>query len=126
MVLTENLKKILLAGIGTIATTAEKSKEILDDMVKKGELTVEQGKILNSELSQNIKDTIKNRSIKIPKSAEGFKDLIRSLTPDQLKELKRSIEKADAEVEADVEAKVDEVVSEVEETVSEIVEDEEA
>ena len=76
MVLTENLKKILLAGIGTIATTAEKSKEILDDMVKKGELTVEQGKILNSELSQNIKDTIRNRSIKIPKSAEGFKDLI--------------------------------------------------
>ena len=34
MVLTENLKKILLAGIGTIATTAEKSKEILDDMKK--------------------------------------------------------------------------------------------
>ena len=124
MVLTDNLKKILLAGIGTIATTAEKSKEILDDMVKKGELTVEQGKILNSELSQNIKETIRNRNIKFPKSADDFKDLIRSLSPDQLKELKRSIEKADAETE--VEAAAEEVVSDVEATVSEIVEDEEA
>ena len=43
----ENLKKLLLVGIGTAAVTAEKSKEILDELVKKGELTVEQGKVLN-------------------------------------------------------------------------------
>ena len=41
--LGENLKKLLLVGIGTAAVTAEKSKEILDELVKKGELTVEQG-----------------------------------------------------------------------------------
>ena len=39
----ESVKKLLLAGIGAAATTAEKSKELLDDMVEKGELTVEQG-----------------------------------------------------------------------------------
>ena len=43
----ENIKKLLLAGIGAVATTAEKSKELLEDMVEKGELTVEQGKVLN-------------------------------------------------------------------------------
>ena len=48
--LTDGLKKILLAGIGTVAVTAEKSKEVLDEMVKRGELTVEQGKVLNQEL----------------------------------------------------------------------------
>ena len=42
--LSEGLKKILLAGIGTVAVTAEKSKDVLDEMVKRGELTVEQGK----------------------------------------------------------------------------------
>ena len=31
--LTGNLKKVLLAGIGAVATTAEKSRDILDDMV---------------------------------------------------------------------------------------------
>ena len=33
--LTDGLKKILLAGIGTVAVTAEKSKEVLDEMVKR-------------------------------------------------------------------------------------------
>ncbi len=56
----ETMKKVLLAGVGTIATTAEKSKEILDEMVKKGELTVEQGKVLNQELKHNIKKTVKD------------------------------------------------------------------
>ena len=39
--LADNLKKVILAGIGAVAITAEKSKDVLDDMVKKGELTVE-------------------------------------------------------------------------------------
>ena len=51
----ESVKKLLLAGIGAAATTAEKSKELLDDMVEKGELTVEQGKIINEELKHDIK-----------------------------------------------------------------------
>ena len=55
--LTDNLKKVILAGIGAVATTAEKSKDVLDDMVKKGELTVEQGKVLNEELKHNLKQT---------------------------------------------------------------------
>lgn len=29
-------------------------------MVKKGELTVEQGKVLNEELKHNLKQTVKN------------------------------------------------------------------
>ena len=48
------MKKIILAGIGAAATTADKSKEILDDLVKRGELTVEQGKVLNEELKHNV------------------------------------------------------------------------
>ena len=58
--LGESLKKLLLIGIGTAAVTAEKSKEVLDDLVKKGELTVEQGKVLNKELKHNIKEALKD------------------------------------------------------------------
>ena len=29
----ENVKKLLLAGIGAVAVTAEKSKDLLDEMV---------------------------------------------------------------------------------------------
>lgn len=48
-----------MAGIGAVAATKEKSEGILDELVKKGELTVEQGKVLNEELKHNIKDAIR-------------------------------------------------------------------
>lgn len=58
--LGEGLRKVFLAGVGALATTVEKSQEIVDDLVKKGELTVEQGKALNAELKRKAtenKDT---------------------------------------------------------------------
>ena len=56
----DGLRKVFLAGVGALATTVEKSQEIVDDLVKKGELTVEQGKVLNEELKHNIKDAIRD------------------------------------------------------------------
>ena len=58
MTIKDDLKKVLLAGIGAIAVPAEKSKELVDELQKKGELTVEQAKILNEELKhQTVKKT---------------------------------------------------------------------
>ena len=57
--LSKDFKNIFLAGIGAVAMTMEKSKEIIDVLVKKGELTVEQGKVLNEELKHNIKEKVK-------------------------------------------------------------------
>ena len=74
MELGEGLKKILLVGIGTAAVTAEKSKEILDELVKKGELTVEQGKVLNQELKHNIKSTVKTAADSVKESAARKND----------------------------------------------------
>ena len=54
--LESDLKKVLLAGIGALATTVEKSKDIVDELVKKGEITVEQGKALNEELTHDIQE----------------------------------------------------------------------
>ena len=58
--LSEGIRKLILAGIGAVAATKEKSEVILDELVKKGELTVEQGKVLNEELKHNIKDGIRD------------------------------------------------------------------
>jgi polyhydroxyalkanoate synthesis regulator phasin len=57
--LSEELKKILLAGVGAIALTAEKAKEVIEELVKKGELTVEQGKVLNEELKRTVKAKVR-------------------------------------------------------------------
>ena len=58
--LSDSIRKLILAGIGAVAATKEKSEVILDELVKKGELTVEQGKVLNEELKHNIKDAIRD------------------------------------------------------------------
>lgn len=103
MELGEGLKKILLVGIGTAAVTAEKSKEILDELIKKGELTVEQGKVLNQELKHNIKSTVKTAADSVKESAarkndqEELKATISKLTPEQLAAVKAQIESMQAE-----------------------------
>ena len=90
--LSDNLKKIFLAGIGAVAVTAEKSKDLLDEMVEKGELTVEQGKVLNEELKHNVKKTVKEtvNALK-PASAEELSDLLDKMTPEQIAALKEKI-----------------------------------
>lgn len=105
MELGEGLKKILLAGVGTVAVTAEKSKEILDELVKKGELTVEQGKVLNQELKHNIKETIKTKTAPAPEAPkEDLRDTLAKLSPEQLAELKDQILKMEASKAAAPEA----------------------
>ena len=52
----EELKKMILAGVGATAVTMEKAEEIVNYCVEKGELTVEQGKVMNEELKRNVKD----------------------------------------------------------------------
>lgn len=128
MELGEGIKKILLAGIGTAAVTAEKSKEVLDELVKKGELTVEQGKVLNQELKHNIKESVKknvNVTLKLSNPDE-LKDVLSKMTPDQLAALKEQISRMqEKDVDAE-EAAPEEPVAEETETEEEEAEAEEA
>ncbi len=58
----EGLRKIFLAGVGALAATAEKGQELVNNLVARGELTVEQGKKLNSELAHKANE--KSASLK--------------------------------------------------------------
>lgn len=86
---SEELKKVLLAGVGAVALTAEKSKDVVDQLVKKGELTVEQGKILNEELKHTVKEKLK--------------------TPSHVEEISKDLEKLDMNDLAVIKAKIDEL-----------------
>ena len=99
--LTDNLKKVILAGIGAVATTAEKSKDVLDDMVKKGELTVEQGKVLNEELKQTVKNNV-NVKVKVT-TPEELSELLDKMTPEQLEALKAQIKAKESTVDSEAE-----------------------
>lgn len=92
--LGENVKKLLLAGIGAAAVTAEKSRELLDEMVKKGELTVEQGKVLNEELKHNLKKTVQENVHKTEtqSSEEVVETLLEALSSEQVEALKKKLQ----------------------------------
>lgn len=104
--ISDSMKKIILAGIGAAATTAEKSKEILDELVQKGELTVEQGKVLNEELKHNVKQTIKKET-PAEEKPEDIADVLKSMTPEQIAALKAQIAKMEAEQAPTEEAQED-------------------
>ena len=93
----DGLKKFLLMGIGAAAVTVEKSQQVVDDLVKKGELTVEQGKELNQELKRNVKKTIDEAAEKKEAEAEkevSLEEKIAMMSAEELENLKAFIEKA--------------------------------
>ncbi len=135
--ISEGLRKLILAGIGAVAATKEKSEVILDELVKKGELTVEQGKVLNEELKHNIKDAIRENvtlHVVTPEDNRGeadgdetddtadfVLDAVDSLTDEQLSALKARIaerekESASGAPQADGEKETDEKKTDEEKT----------
>lgn len=90
MSLSEELKTVFLAGIGAVATTAEKSKELIDELVSKGEITIKQGKILNEELKNNIKSTFDNYKNEAVEEKE-LVNRLKSMTPEEVNIIKEKV-----------------------------------
>lgn len=101
MEFNEGLKKIFLAGVGAVATTAETAKDVVDNLVKKGEITVEQGKVLNEELKQNVREKVKEHvSVTVVREYKDALAAVDHMQPEELEALKEKIaqvEKAAAE-----------------------------
>ncbi len=112
MELGDGIKKFFLIGIGAAATSVEKSGEILSDLVKKGELTVEQGKALNQELRHNAEE--KKKKFEEEKKQKNFTDFVSGLSAEDLAKLKEQIAKAEAQNAETVEAAEDAAAEETE------------
>ncbi len=96
----EDLKEVLLAGIGALAVTAEKTQQIIDKLITKGEITVEQGKVLNEELKHKAKDKVKASISKSKLAVEAVIDNLDKMSEEELAALKAKLadlEKSDAE-----------------------------
>ncbi len=97
MVLSDGLKKIFLAGVGAAATTAEAAKDLVDQLVAKGELTVEQGKVLNEELRRNIKEKVSDHvSVEIVKEYKDVMNAVDHMSKEERDQLRERLNAADA------------------------------
>ncbi|MEE0246125.1 hypothetical protein [Ellagibacter isourolithinifaciens] len=86
--LGDGFKGIFLAGIGAVAIGAEKGKELVDQLVARGEMTVEQGKQIKTELKHRAsnlessirRDTIEARmSMMSPDERVEFANIVREM-----------------------------------------------
>lgn len=93
MDITEGIKKVFLAGVGAVATTGEAAKNLIDNLVEKGELTVEQGKVLNEEFKKETKEKM-TRHVTVNVVNE-FRDVFSSvdkMSKEELEELKARLD----------------------------------
>ena len=95
MKLSDGLRTVFLAGVGAVAVTGEKAKKLVDDLVKKGELTVEEGKILNEDITRKMGEKAENfKPEKISKSIRGILFDIDKMTQEDRDELMEKIKAA--------------------------------
>lgn len=95
----DELKKVLLAGIGLTAMTYDKAEKIVKELMDKGRLTLDEGKELQSELKR--------------KSQEEAKDLL-----GQIKEKSQSLQYATKEDLQRLEGKLDALLEELKQSKS--------
>ncbi|MEI3116562.1 MAG: aspartyl beta-hydroxylase [Merdibacter sp.] len=95
--LSEDMKKIVLLGVGAAALTAEKSKELIEELVKKGELSIEQGKVLNEELKHHIQTKVSDAKDEVSRTRMNLlQDQIKRLSPEELEQLKAVIKEQES------------------------------
>lgn len=119
----DGLKSIFLAGIGIMAYTGEKGKEIVDQLVEKGELTLDQGRELNEELRRKADDATKGVR------ESSLEAVMRAMSPEDREafaakaaEFAAAQNKADAAKAAEEPAEVETVVESVEDAVDAVAE----
>ena len=94
--LGEGLHKLILAGVGAAAATKEKSEVIFQELVRKGELTVEQGRVLNEELKHNLREAIlENVTVNVLDMSEDIMSSVKDMDDEQLEALKQCIRDAE-------------------------------
>lgn len=89
----EDLKNMMLAGLGSAAYTYEKASKLIDELIQKGKLTVEEGKELSQELKRSVVD--KGERIK-PITKEDMVQLLREMnfaSKDDINEIKERLAK---------------------------------
>lgn len=87
------IKKTMLVGAGLAAMTREKIEGMVDELVKKGELSEKEGKEMVDELVKKSKSVKKDLEKKVEKIVADTVKKLNIPTRDELTELKEKIER---------------------------------
>lgn len=88
----ENLKEVLLMGLGAISLTGEKAKDLKKDLLEKGKVFYETGQVKNEELKHTLKNKLKDSVTIISEkntSKEDIINAIKNMSDEEKKELSK-------------------------------------
>ncbi len=87
------IKKTMLVGAGLAAMTREKIEEIIDELVKKGELSEKEGKEMVDELVEKTKKYKKDMEGRVEKLVADTLKKLEIPTRSEVEELKKKIKR---------------------------------
>ena len=108
--ISDGIYKAFLVGVGAVASGAEKGQQVIDDFVKKGQITVEQGKNLNSELTRKVKETFD--ATVSGASDSVLRSKLESMTPEQRAEYAKKVADMSAAIDAEGAGAAEDAVAE--------------
>jgi polyhydroxyalkanoate synthesis regulator phasin len=91
MKINEDVRKVMMAGLGALSVLAEKTQETVESLAKKGEEALDHGQVLNERLRHKIKQAIHDEK---PDARPGKDDVLNALdrlSPDELREVKEKL-----------------------------------
>lgn len=89
----EYLRKIGLLGLGIAVLTKEKAEEVAGDLVKKGEISQEEGKTLAKDMMAEAEKQRKELTKKIDEEVKKALKKVDFASKDDIKRLEKKIDK---------------------------------
>lgn len=96
--LGNDLRKLAMAGIGAVAAAADKSQEVLEELSKRGEEAVAQGRVVNEQLKHNLRQAVKDNITVVDAdslNAETLMNVLDKLSAEQRETLKAKLAELD-------------------------------
>ena len=100
--IADGLKKVALAGVGAVSYGVEVSQGIVDELVKRGEQVVEEGKAFNDEVARKVKEASDEASDEVLRThLRGMSAEERANLVARAKKIADDLEVEDAEFEVE-------------------------
>jgi poly(hydroxyalkanoate) granule-associated protein len=96
----ETARKIMLAGVGALALTEEKLESVVQELIKKGELTEEEGKKTLAELREKISQNKRALQDQIQQNIDKALKKMGYASREEVKGLEQRIEGLEAQLKA--------------------------
>jgi len=87
MAISEDVRKVMMAGLGALSTVADKTQETIDTLAKKGEETLAHGQVLNERLRHKVNQVMRDAK----PDKDEILDALDHMTTEEIEEIKAKL-----------------------------------